>query len=247
MKPSDETRRYIRQMILPEWGEEGQAKLRQAKVLVVGTGGLGSPCLYYLAASGIGTLGILDHDRVDSSNLQRQILFETSDVGRSKAEAAADALADLNPDITLNVHKTKLDDTNAKQLIAAYDVVVDGSDNIATRFTVQDECYAQKKTLVSAAVIGFEGQISTFKGRPCYRCLYPEPPPEGTMPNCSENGILGAVTGVMGSLQAAEVIKEIIGIGESLAGYLLRINLFTMQFRRVALTPDPECRLCVTK
>lgn len=237
-------RRYIRQTILPQWGEAGQVKLTQSKVLVVGAGGLGSPCLYYLAAAGIGTLGILDHDRVDLSNLQRQILFETGDIGRMKAEAAADALADLNPDIRLDVHTTKLDSTNAKQLISPYDIVVDGSDNIATRFTVQDECYAQNKTLVSAAVIGFEGQISTLKGKPCYRCLYPEPPPEGTMPSCSENGIMGAVTGVMGSLQAAEVIKEIIGIGESLAGFLLRVNLLTMQFRRSILTADPECKLC---
>lgn len=240
-------RRYIRQTILPQWGEEGQIKLQQAKVLVVGTGGLGSPCLYYLAAAGIGTLGILDHDRVDLSNLQRQILFETGDVGRMKAEAAADALADLNPEIQLNVHTKKLYSSNAKSLIAPYDIVVDGSDNIATRFTVQDECYTQNKTLVSAAVIGFEGQISSLKGKPCYRCLYPEPPPEGTMPSCSENGIMGAVTGVMGSLQAAEVIKEIIGIGESLAGFLLRVNLHTMQFRRVTLTADPECKLCGNK
>ena len=231
-------------MILPEWGEAGQTKLKQAKVLVVGAGGLGNPCLYYLAAAGVGTLGILDHDRVDLSNLQRQILFETGDVGRMKAEAAADALADLNPEIQLNVHTTKLDSSNAQSLIAPYDIIVDGSDNIATRFTVQDKCYAQSKTLVSAAVIGFEGQISTFKGKPCYRCLYPKPPPEGTMPSCSENGIMGAVTGVMGSLQAAEVTKEILSIGESLAGYLLRVNLLNLEFRRVTLPPDPECKLC---
>ena len=233
-------------MILPQWGEQGQARLQQAKVLVVGAGGLGSPCLYYLAAAGIGTLGILDHDRVDLSTLQRQILFETSDIGRPKAESAADALEDLNPDITLNTHHEKLTADNAAKLISTYDIIVDGSDNIATRFIVQDVCFAQKKTLVSAAVLGFEGQISTFKNKPCYRCLYPEPPPEGSMPNCSENGILGAVTGVMGSLQAAEVIKEILGL-ETLAGTLLRINLMTMEFRRSKITPDPECPLCAIK
>lgn len=235
-------------MILPQWGEAGQAKLAQAKVLVVGAGGLGSPCLYYLAAAGIGTLGILDHDRVDLSNLQRQILFETNDIGRPKAESAADALEDLNPDITFNTHAEKLTAENAARLISTYDIIVDGSDNIATRFVVQDECFIQHKTLVSAAVLGFEGQISTFKfkGKPCYRCLYPEPPPEGSMPNCSENGILGAVTGVLGSLQAAEVIKEIVGL-ETLAGTLLRINLLTMEFRRSMITPDPKCPLCAIK
>jgi len=234
-------------MILPNWGEKGQAQLKQAKILVVGAGGLGSPCLYYLAAAGVGTLGILDHDRVDLSNLQRQILFETGDIGRMKAESAADALHDLNPDISLQVHREKLDIGNAEKLISLHDIVIDGSDNIATRFIVQDVCFALNKTLVSAAVLGFEGQISTFKGQPCYRCLYPAPPPEGSMPSCSENGILGAVTGVMGSLQAAEAIKEIVGIGESLSGVLLRVNLLTMEFRRVTLTPDPECPLCAVK
>lgn len=244
---AEPNRRYIRQMILPEWGEAGQARLTQSKVLVVGAGGLGSPCLLYLAAAGIGTLGVLDHDRVDLSNLQRQILFETGDVGRMKAESAADALRDLNPEITLNVACVELTAENAERLIAPYDIVVDGSDNIATRFTVQDMCVALNKPLVSAAVIGLEGQISTFKGRPCYRCLYPEPPPEGTMPNCAENGILGALTGVMGSLQAAEVIKEIVGVGASLAGVLLRVNLAAMEFRRVVLKPDPECPLCANR
>ena len=174
-------RRYARQMILPQWGEQGQARLLQSKVLVVGAGGLGSPCLYYLAAAGVGTLGILDYDRVDLSNLQRQILFETSDIGRLKSESAADALQDLNPDITLEIHSEKLTAESAQKLISSYKIIVDGSDNIATRFIVQDECFVQNKTLVSAAVLGFEGQISTFKGKPCYRCLYPAPPPEGSM------------------------------------------------------------------
>lgn len=242
-------RRYARQVILPQWGEAGQAKLARAKVLVVGAGGLGSPCLYYLAASGIGTLGILDHDRVDLSNLQRQILFETGDVGRMKAESAADALRDLNPDIALQVHAEKLVQANAEKLIAPYDIIADGSDNIATRFLVQDVCFALGKPLVSAAVLGFEGQIATFNanGKPCYRCFYPEPPPEGSMPSCAENGILGAVTGVLGSLQAAEVVKLILGMGETLAGYLLRVNLLNMEFRRVALNPDPECPLCAAR
>ena len=233
-------------MILPQWGEEGQAKLKKSKVLVIGAGGLGGPGLYYLAGAGIGTLGILDYDHVDLSNLHRQILFEIGDVGHSKAESAAQALRDLNPDILLQIHHEKLITKNAKYLISPYDIIVDGSDNIATRFTVQNVCLALGKTLVSAAVLGFEGQISTFKGQPCYRCLYPEPPPEGTMPSCAENGILGPAAGVMGSLQAAEVIKEILSIGESLSGTLLRMNLLTMEFRRSVLKPDPECPLCAT-
>lgn len=241
-----EKRRYARQMILPGFGEAGQARLKAAKILVVGAGGLGSPALLYLAAAGVGTLGILDHDRVEMSNLQRQIAFETADIGRMKAEAAADALADLNPEITLNTHVLKLDETNAAALIAAYDLVLDGSDNIATRYVVQDACHQNRKTLISAAVLGLEGQLSTYKAylggaHPCYRCLYPEPPPADAMPTCAENGILGAAAGVMGALMAAEAVKEITGIGQSLSGTLLRVDLFTATFRRTLLKPDPKC------
>lgn len=239
-------RRYIRQTILPGWGEEGQAKVASAKVLVVGAGGLGSPMLQYLAAAGVGTLGLLDFDRVELSNLNRQILFEHADIGRPKVDAAADGLADLNPEITLQRHSLKLDANNAEALIAPYDVVIDGSDGIATRLIVQEACHRLHKPLVSAAVLGFEGQIATFLagGKPCYRCLYPVAPPDDALPRCSENGILGAVTGVLGSLAAAEALKLLTGIGETLHGSLLRVDLKTMVFKKSRLIPDPECPLC---
>ena len=242
-------RRYARQVILPEMGEAGQRKLAQAKILVVGAGGLGSPSLLYLAAAGIGKLGIIDHDRVDLSNLQRQILFETGDIGRHKTEAAADALTDLNPEIQIQTYAERLTAENAAHIIGAYDLVVDGSDNIETRFMVHDACFVLRKPLVTAAVLGFEGQISTFKSylggtHPCYRCLYPEPPPADAMPTCAENGIMGAVTGVLGAMQAGEAIKEVAGIGKGLSGILLQVNLLTMEFRRTYLKPDPECKLC---
>lgn len=241
-------RRYARQIILPEMGEAGQARLAAARVLVIGAGGLGAPCLLYLAAAGIGTIGIADHDKVDLSNLQRQVLFETSDIDRAKTDAAKDALEDLNPEITITTHMLRVDEKNIPALIANYDLIIDGSDNIATRFAVHDACYAAKKTLISAAVLGFEGQISTYKAylggeNPCYRCLYPEPPPADSMPTCAENGILGAVTGVMGALQAGEAVKEIIGIG-SLSGVLLRVDLRSMEFKRTVLKPDAKCRCC---
>lgn len=244
-----EKRRYARQIILPGMGEAAQLRLKSAKILVIGAGGLGSPALLYLSAAGVGTLGIVDHDRVELSNLQRQILFETADADRPKAESAADALADLNPQVTVLPHVVKLDATNASQLIGAYDLVLDGSDNIATRFTVHDTCYALKKPLISAAVLAFEGQISTYRAylgghNPCYRCLYPEPPPADAMPTCAQNGILGPVAGVMGALMAAEAVKEITGVGEGLSGILLRVDLLKNQLTRTVLKPDPACPLC---
>lgn len=244
-----EKRRYARQMILPGMGEEAQLRLKSAKILVIGAGGLGSPALLYLAAAGVGKLGVVDHDRVELSNLQRQILFETADCDRPKAESAADALADLNPLVAVLPHVVKLDEANVSKLVGAYDLVLDGSDNIATRFTVHDACYADRKPLISAAVLAFEGQISTYKAylggmNPCYRCLYPEPPPADAIPTCAQNGILGSVAGMLGAMMAAEAVKEITGVGEGLSGTLLRVDLLKNHFTRTALKPDPACTLC---
>ena len=240
----EELERYARHIVLRQVGGTGQAKIHAARVLIVGAGGLGSPLALYLAAAGVGVLGLVDDDTVSLSNLQRQILFQTGDVGRPKTEAAAKALGALNPGVTIEPHAVRLTAANAKALIGAYDIVADGSDNFDTRFLVNDTCFALGKTLVSAAVTEFEGQLSTFKGKPCYRCLFPEPPPAGTVPNCSENGVIGAAAGVMGSLQALEVLKEIAGFGESLAGRLLIYEALAARFRTVILHPDPACALC---
>ena len=220
----DEIARYSRHILLREVGGTGQAKLRAARVLVIGAGGLGSPLALYLAAAGVGTIGIVDDDRVELSNLQRQIAHGTAQLGAGKARSAAAAARAINPEVAVVAHDTRLTAANALDLVAAYDLVCDGTDNFATRFLVSDACVLARRTLVSAAVLRFEGQLSTFRPHvhtggehgPCYRCLYPEPPAAGTVPTCSEAGVLGAVTGVMGTLQATEVLKEIIGIGESL-------------------------------
>lgn len=244
----EELERYARHIVLREVGGPGQARLNAAKVLVIGAGGLGSPVILYLAAAGVGTIGIVDFDTVSLSNLQRQIAHRTADVGRPKTESAADAAQAINPHVRIVPHDTKLTAENALAIIGAYDVVADGSDNFETRFLVNDACYFAKKTLVSAAVTEFDGQLATFKahekGCPCYRCIFPEPPPAGTVPNCSEAGVLGAAAGVMGTLQALEVIKEITGIGESMAGRLLIYEALATRFRTVNVKPDPECRLC---
>jgi adenylyltransferase/sulfurtransferase len=242
----DDVERYARHLVLRQVGGVGQAKITEARVLVVGAGGLGSPLALYLAAAGVGRLGLVDDDRVSLSNLQRQILFKTGDVGRLKTEAAAEALAALNAGVRVEPHPVRLTEANARTLIGAYDIIADGSDNFETRFLVSDTCVALKKTLVSAAVTEFEGQLATFKPHrgavPCYRCLYPEPPPPGSAPNCSETGVIGAAAGVMGSLAALEVLKEITGIGESLAGRLLIYEALAVRFRTVTLKPDPACR-----
>lgn len=208
-------RRYARQIVLPEIGKAGQAKLAKAKILVVGAGGLGAPALLYLAAAGIGTLGIIDHDKVELSNLQRQVLFETSDIGRKKVDAATDALADLNPDIRLEPHATRLTTENAEALFTPYDLILDGSDNLPTRYAVNDACANLCKPLISAAIQGFEGQLYVFPFQnpndPCYRCLYPDVPTEA-MPDCRTAGVLGALAGIMGNMQALEAIKWIVGI-----------------------------------
>ncbi len=240
----EELDRYARHLVLRQLGGPGQAKIRAASVLVVGAGGLGSPAGLYLAAAGVGRLGIVDDDTVSLSNLQRQILFRTPDVGEAKSDAAAKTLAALNPGVTLEPHKIRLTADNAASLIAPYDIVLDGSDNFETRFLINDTCFALNKTLVFAAVTEFEGQLATFKGRPCYRCLFPEPPPPGTVPGCSETGVIGAAAGVMGSLAALEVLKEITGMGESLAGKLLIYEALSARVRTLALRPDPACSLC---
>ncbi|MDE2006829.1 MAG: molybdopterin-synthase adenylyltransferase MoeB [Rhodospirillales bacterium] len=239
--------RYSRHILLPEVGGTGQARLGAARVLVVGAGGLGSPLILYLAAAGIGTIGIVDHDRVELSNLQRQIAHTTESIGLLKADSAAARAAAINPGPRLVPHATRLTAGNARALIEAYDIVCDGTDNFATRFLLADACALFRRTLVSAAVLRFEGQLSVFKphqGGPCYRCLFPAPPPPGTVPSCSEAGVLGAVTGVMGTLQATETIKEILGIGDSLSGRLLIWDALASSFRTVRLRPDPECALC---
>ncbi len=244
-----EIRRYSRHILLDEVGAIGQAKLRAARVLLVGAGGLGSPLALYLAAAGVGTLGLIDDDRLELSNLQRQVAHDTARIGRNKAESAAETIAALNPETRVEVHARRLDAAWAWANIGKYDLVCDGTDNFATRFLLGDACHLLRRPLVSAAVLRFEGQLSVFRGHegaphPCHRCLHPEPPPEGLVPTCSEAGVLGAVTGVMGTLQATEVLKHILGIGEGLSGRLLLWDALDMRFRTVKLRRDPACALC---
>lgn len=244
----DELERYARHIVLREVGGAGQARLRTARVLAIGAGGLGSPAILYMAAAGVGEIGIVDFDTVSLSNLQRQIAHRTADVGRLKTDSARDAVEAINPGVAIETHPVRLTAENALDLIGRYDIVADGSDNFATRFLVNDACFFARKTLVSAAVTEFDGQLATYKPYagvyPCYRCLFPEPPPPGTAPSCSETGILGAAAGVMGALQALEAIKEILGIGESLAGQLLIYDALAARFRTVRVRRDPACALC---
>ena len=243
-----ELHRYSRHILLQEVGATGQAKLRAARVLVVGAGGLGSPLALYLAAAGVGTIGIIDDDRLELSNLQRQVAHSTARIGRNKAESIAETLAALNPETRLEVHARRMDAAAAQDLIPRYDIVCDGTDNFATRFLLGDACHLLGRPLVSAAVLRFEGQLSVFAGHdgehPCHRCLHPEPPPPGLVPTCSEAGVLGAVTGVMGTLQATEVLKLILGIGDPLRGRLLLWDALDARFRTVRLKRDPGCALC---
>ncbi len=245
--------RYARHIILREIGGAGQAKLRAARVLIIGAGGLGSPALLYLAAAGVGTIGVVDDDRVSLSNLQRQIAHRTQDIGRLKVESAAESAGAINPDTHVNRHATQIVPGNALELVRNYDIVLDGSDNFSTRFLVNDACFFGQRTLVSAAVGQFDGQLAVFKAYhkpegqalfPCYRCLYPEAPPMGAVPSCTDAGVLGALTGVMGTLQALEAIKEILGIGDTMAGRLLLYDGLGALFRTVRLKPDPACGLC---
>ncbi len=237
-------RRYARHIVLPEIGEAGQEKLLAAKVLIIGAGGLGSSAIAYLAAAGIGKIGIVEPDRVELSNLQRQILFETADIGRSKATSARDRVQEVNPDCKVENFEEKITSGNANNLVSAFDIVVDGSDNFETRFAVSKACLQEKKTLVSAAISGFSAQLSTFKPylgnlHPCYRCLVPNIPERER--NCAQEGIIGPLAGMLGSMQALEVIKEILSIGESLSGSLLIIDALTMNIRKVALLRDENC------
>jgi molybdopterin-synthase adenylyltransferase len=241
----DEITRYSRNILLAEVGGTGQAKLRAARVLVVGAGGLGCPLVMYLAAAGIGTIGVVDDDVVDLTNLQRQIAHTTGRVGAPKVDSLAEAVHAINPDTRLELHPVRLTAANVAPLVAAYDLVCDGSDNFPTRFLLNDACVLAGRTLISAAVLRFDGQLSTFKpGGPCYRCLYPAPPPDGLIPTCGEAGVLGAVVGVMGSLQAAEVLKEVLGVGQGLAGRLLVWDALDARFRTIHLPRDPACPAC---
>ena len=243
--------RYSRHIILPEVGGTGQTALLRARVLVVGAGGLGAPLLLYLAAAGVGTIGVVDDDTVDLSNLQRQVIHDEGSLGVPKVDSAAARIRALNPDVTVETHKTRITRDNALDLIGRYDIVADGSDNFATRFLLNDACYLAKKTLVSAAILRFDGQVSTFKAHlgdphPCYRCIFREPPPRGMVPSCSEGGVLGALAGFVGSLQATEVLKEVLGIGESLSGSLLMMDTLYASYQRITVRRDPECPLCGT-
>ena len=243
---TDERVRYSRHLLLPEVGLEGQKRLKAAKVLVVGLGGLGSPLAMYLAAAGVGRLGLVDFDRVDASNLQRQLLYGTADIGRPKIEAAQRRLADINPAIRLDAHPHRLTADNALDIVADYDVVVDGTDNFATRYLVNDVCVLAGKPNVHGSIFRFEGQVSVFDppNGPCYRCIYPEPPPPGLTPSCAEAGVLGILPGVIGVLQATEVVKILLGIGDSLSGRLVLFDALAMRFREVRVPRDPGCPIC---
>jgi molybdopterin-synthase adenylyltransferase len=246
----DQIERYARHLVLKEVGGVGQQRLLASRVLVVGAGGLGSPLLLYLAAAGVGKLGIVDHDVVSLSNLQRQVVHTTGRVGTLKTASAAAMLAVINPDVRVIEHPFRLDAGNALELIGGYDLVADGSDNFATRFLLNDACYFARKPLVSAAIQRFDGQLATYRayqagdGFPCYRCLFGSPPPEAFDQSCSRDGVLGALAGVMGSLQAVEVIKELLGIGESQAGRLLLYDALEASFRTITVRRDPGCALC---
>ena len=241
----DQIHRYARHIILPEVGGVGQAKLLASRVLVIGAGGLGSPVIQYLAAAGVGTIAVVDDDHVDLSNLQRQVLHDTASVGSPKVDSAAARVLALNPDVKIVPIRARLDRDNAAAIIADYPLVADGSDNFATRFLVNDACYLAGATLVSAAILRFDGQLSTFKvGGPCYRCIYAEEPPEGTIPSCSSAGVLGAIAGTLGALQATEVLKEILGIGESMSGRLMIYDALSVSFRNVRVKRDLGCPLC---
>lgn len=241
-----EIRRYGRHLILPEVGRGGQEKLKRARVLMVGTGGLGSPAALYLAAAGVGTLGLVEFDQVDETNLQRQILYSSADVGRPKIEAAAERLGGINPHIEIEAHALRFEVSNALDLVSRYDLVVDGSDNFSTRYLVNDACVMAGKAVVFGSIFRFEGQVSVFgaENGPCYRCLFPEPPPPGAVPSCAEAGVLGVLPGIIGSLQANEAIKLILGAGRPMIGRLLLFDALGCAFRELALARDPKCSVC---
>ena len=242
----DEVRRYSRHLIIPDVGMTGQKRLKNAKVLCVGAGGLGSPALLYLAAAGVGTLGVIDFDTVDESNLQRQIIHGQSDIGRPKAQSARDSIKEINPHVSVNLHEEQLDSDNALQIFAQYDLIVDGTDNFATRYLVNDACVLLGKPYVWGSIYRFDGQASVFWAEygPCYRCLYPEPPPPGMVPSCAEGGVLGVLCASIGSIQVNEAIKLIVGIGDPLAGRLMIYDALEMSYRSVRVRKDPECPIC---
>ena len=241
----EQIHRYARHIILPEVGGIGQAKLLGSSALVIGAGGLGSPVILYLAAAGVGTIGVIDDDDVELSNLQRQIIHRTSNVGSAKVASAAQAVADINPDVRVVPIRARLDKDNAREIFRDFQVIADGSDNFPTRFLVNDAARLEGKILVSAAILRFDGQLATYRpGGPCYRCIYREAPPEGHIPTCSSAGVLGAIAGTMGAMQATEVVKELLGIGESLAGKLVIYDALSVSFRTVRVPRDPGCPLC---
>ena len=245
----DELQRYSRHLILPDVALAGQRRLKAARILVIGAGGLGSPVALYLAAAGVGTLGLVDFDVVDVTNLQRQLLHGTRDIGRSKLDSARDRIRDANPHVHVESHDTRLTSANALEIIRDYDVVVDGTDNFATRYLSNDACVIAGKPNVYGSIFRFEGQASVFAtpDGPCYRCFFPEPPPPGMVPSCAEGGVLGVLPGIIGTIQAAEAIKLVLGAGETLAGRLLLVNALTMDFRTMRLRKDPACPACGTR
>ena len=242
----DEVRRYSRHLLLPEVGLEGQQAIKAARVLCIGAGGLGSPVTMYLAAAGVGTLGVADYDEVDFSNLQRQLLHMTRDVGRPKVESAAERLRAINPGVRVEAHRLTVSSANALELFSGYDLVIDGTDNFPTRYLVNDAAVLTRRPYVYGSIFRFEGQASVFAAPdgPCYRCLYPEPPPPGLVPSCAEGGVLGVLPGIIGTIQAAEALKLILKTGESLVGRLLILDALRMRFREVRLQRDPECPAC---
>jgi len=245
----EQIERYARHIILPEVGGIGQKKLLSSRVLVIGAGGLGAPLLMYLAAAGVGTLGIVDDDVVELSNLQRQVIHQTRSIGISKVQSAANTISNINPNLKLIHHCERVTRSNVVQLIKGYDLVADGCDNFETRFLINDACHFAQKILVSAAILRFEGQVSTFRsglgeGNPCYRCLYDTIPRADLVPSCAEGGVLGALAGTVGSMQAVEVLKELIGIGDSLAGFLLVYDALAAEVRKLTLPRNPDCALC---
>ena len=246
-------KRYARHILLREVGGEGQARLLRSRVLIVGAGGLGSPLLLYLAAAGVGTIGVIDDDTVDLSNLQRQIAHSTDRIGRPKVESAREAVSAINPDVQFIPYRKRLTAANAPELFSQFALIADGSDNFPTRFLVNDACYFAQRPLVSGAILRFDGQIATFKAHqhdadgnhgPCYRCLFREPPPPGQIPSCAEAGVLGALCGTVGSLQATEILKELLGIGESLSGWLIVYDALSSNFRKIRVRADTDCPLC---
>ena len=245
----EEALRYSRHLLLPQVGAEGQRRLKAARVLLIGAGGLGSPAALYLAAAGVGTIGLVDNDAVEVTNLQRQVLHGTSDIGRAKLDSARDRLADLNPFVTVERHELRLMSVNALELVRAYDIVVDGSDNFPTRYLVSDACVLAGRPNVHGSVFRFDGQASVFgtADGPCYRCLFPEPPPPGTVPGCDEGGVLGVLPGLIGTIQATETLKLILGEGELLVGRLLLVDALRMTFRTLKFARDPACPACGTR